>query len=75
MNHFVISAVFCGWVETHHEGILTTPPRHICEGDLSLGDIKRRLLAQASDYGVSYREMEQVSKVAHDTGMIPVLRL
>ena len=67
MKQFASSTVFRSWLETPHQGILATPPKHICEGDMSLSDIKRQLLARVSDYGVVSKN-DQVSKVAHDTG-------
>ena len=35
------------------EGIVKVEPRHPYEGDISLGDVRRKLVARASDYGLS----------------------
>lgn len=35
-------------------------PTHICSGELSVSDLKRRLMTQASDYGLSVQSQEQV---------------
>lgn len=65
--------------------ILSSPPavcvlpspfsvsRHLCEGELSLGDLKRQLLARASTYKqlervTQSKQAEQVSRVVHETG-------
>lgn len=40
-----------------------TFPRHVCSGDLSVSDIKRRLLAQASDYGLNGEMVQQTQAV------------
>lgn len=39
-----------------------TPPRHICTGELSVSDLKRRFLAQASDYGLSGEVVQQTQE-------------
>ena len=47
--------------------------RHVCEGELSLGDLKRQLLARAANYKqlemvAQSKQAEQISKVVHETG-------
>lgn len=61
------SPVYRAWLETKHKGISVIEPRHICEGELSVGDLKRRLVAQASDYGLSVQSREQVAHVMEET--------
>lgn len=41
--------------------------KHVCEGSLSLGDLKRRLVAQASDYGLNIQSREQVTHAVQQT--------
>lgn len=38
----------------------TIEPTHVCSGELSVSDLKRRLVAQASDYGLNVQSREQV---------------
>ena len=53
--------------------------RHVCEGELSLGDLKRQLLARAANYKqlemvAQSKQAEQISKVVHETGeRVPLL--
>ena len=61
------SSVYKEWLETTHRQISKVQPMHICEGELSLGDLKRRVLALASDYGLGVPSREQVSQVVHGT--------
>ena len=57
-NHDFVSAwlegkVYDAWKKTaKKEGIMKIKPCHPCEGDLSLGDVQRLLVARASDYGL-----------------------
>ena len=41
--------------------------RDRCEGTLSIGDLKRRLVAKASDYGLNIQSREQVASVVQQT--------
>ena len=52
--------VFKTWRNLKKEAILRVEPRHPCEGELSLGDVRRRLVAQASDYGLNVQSREVV---------------
>ena len=61
------SPVYRAWLETRHDGLTRVEPRHICAGELSIGDLKRRLLAQARDYGVHLQSREQVVHVVQET--------
>ena len=61
------SPAYKAWLESGHQKIYQVEPMHICEGDLSLGDLKRRLLAQASDYGLGVPSKEQVAHVMQET--------
>ena len=51
----------------------------MCEGELSLGDLKRQLLARAASYKqlemvAQSKQAEQISKVVHETGeQVPLL--
>ena len=62
MTGWLKSAVFKNWKSYRREGIVKVEPKHPCEGDLSLGDVRRRLVAQASDYGLNALLKEEVVK-------------
>ena len=67
MSSWLESSVFKKWKNSKRgtsSGSTTAEiePRHPCEGGLSLGDVQRRLAAQASDYGVNLQSREQVVK-------------
>lgn len=55
------------WREWRGEGgvarrLVGVEPRHVCAGELSMGDLKRSLVARASDYGLlGARQREQVA--------------
>ena len=60
--------VYKTWRKTKHHGIAKVEPRHVCEGELSMSDLKRRLVAQASDYGLlSVHQKEQVAHAVQKT--------
>ena len=53
--------------------MLSLPFRHVCEGELSLGDLKRQLIARAGSYKqlemvAQSKQAEQISRVVHQTG-------
>lgn len=52
--------VFGNWKRERRDEIVRVEPCHPCEGDLSLGDIQRRLVARASDYGLNVQSREEV---------------
>lgn len=56
--------VFEDWKKQRRDAILRVEPRHVCEGDLSVGDLRRRLVARASDYGLNVQTREDV---VHET--------
>lgn len=61
------SPVYQAWAETKHDSLSKIEPWHICKGELSVGDLRRRLVAQASDYGLKVQSREQVAHVMHET--------
>ena len=63
------SSVFTNWYKNHRSSkkISDVEPKHVCEGSLSIGDLKRRLVAQASDYGLNIQSKEQVTSAVHQT--------
>jgi hypothetical protein len=63
------SSVFTNWYKNHGNSkkISDVEPKHVCEGSLSIGDLKRRLVAQASDYGLNIQSKEQVTSAVHQT--------
>ena len=52
--------VFKTWKTHKREGIMKVEPRHPCEGEISLGDVRRRLVARASDHGLNVQSGEAV---------------
>lgn len=61
------SPVYTAWAENKHEGLSKIEPCHICKGELSVGDLRRRLVAHASDYGLNVQSREQVAHVVQET--------
>lgn len=59
--------IFEAWRRRERGGIMRVDPRHPCEGDLSLGDVRRRLVARMSDYGLNVPSSEVV---VHETQRI-----
>ena len=58
------------WAGSEHEGLSKVTPTHLCEGQLSMGDLKRRLYVQMSDYGLSIQSQEQVARVIQGTQQV-----
>ena len=52
--------VFENWKKQRRDAIMRVEPCHVCEGDLSLGDLRRRLVARASDSGLNVETREEV---------------
>lgn len=53
MRAWLQAGPYLRWVESSQKDNLDDiPARHICEGDLSLGDVGRQLMARASDLGL-----------------------
>ena len=52
--------VFEKWRRQDREGIIRVDPCHPCGGDLSLGDVRRKLVARVSDYGLNVPSREVV---------------
>ena len=63
------NSTFTNWYKSHGSSkkISDVEPKHVCEGSLSIGDLKRRLVAQASDYGLNIQSREQVTSAVHQT--------
>ena len=63
------SSTYTEWFKLHstYKQMGNIEPRHVCEGSLSLGDLKRRLVAQASDYGLNIQSREQVTHAVQQT--------
>ncbi len=49
---FIKTEAYSKWLTTPHQGIDRVPPKHLCEGELSLYDIKRQLTIRAEEYGL-----------------------
>lgn len=69
MTLWLRSPGYLAWKREAGEGqISRIDPCHVCEGELSMSDLKRRLLAQASDYGLlNLHQKEQVTQVVERT--------
>ena len=69
MAVWIKSPTFTKWFEKHDtfKSIGNVEAKHVCEGSLSIGDLKRRLVAQASDYGLNIQSREQVASAVQQT--------
>ena len=61
---FTKTEAYSKWMASSHQGIERVSPKHLCEGELSLNDIKRQLTVRAEEYGldkvVTPTQVEQV---------------
>lgn len=69
MDKWFKSSVYVNWKLSHkkYTGMAKVEPAHLCQGDLTLNDLKLRLSAGATDYGVSDRSKEMVGQVLWQT--------
>ena len=69
MSAWLKSVAFTKWLRTHgaSQPIREVEAKHLCEGSLSLGDLKRRLVARASDYGLDIQSSEQMKSAVQET--------
>ena len=69
MADWLKSRTFTKWLKRYGscKEISGIEPKHVCEGTLSIGDLKRRLVAKASDYGLNIQSREQVASVVQQT--------
>ncbi len=69
MTTWLQSPVYLGWKQRTERGEITRiDPHHVCHGELSVSDLKRRLVAQASDYGLlNVHQREQVTHAVEKT--------
>lgn len=58
------------WAALEHSAMAKVTPAHPCEGQLSMGDLKRRLYVQMSDYGLNFQSGERVSRVLQSTQQV-----
>jgi hypothetical protein len=64
---FCQTSMYSKWMEAKCE--IKAEPRHVCEGDLSLSDLKHHLLFQADEYGLNkIVNSEQVERIVQTTG-------
>ena len=72
MEKWMKSSVFVNWKLSHEKyvGIAKIEPVHLCRSDLTLKDLKLRLSAQATDYGMTDRSKEALSQVLVQTQQI-----
>ena len=63
---FMKTDAYVKWSEGVHTGMESVAPKHVCEGDLSLSDIRRQLTVRAEEYGldkvVTPTQVEQVGE-------------
>ena len=62
-------SVYTSWklASVKHSGMAEVEPLHLCRGDLTFNDLKLRLSAQATDYGMSEKSREKMGKVLQQT--------
>ena len=68
-ENWLKSSVFINWKlsSKKYTGISKVEPVHLCQGNLTFGDLKLRLSAQASEYGMSDKSKEKVGLVLLQT--------
>lgn len=59
-TNWLKSGVLERWKKRERGGIIRVDPSHPCEGEVSLGDVRRRLVARMSDYGLNVPSGETV---------------
>lgn len=66
------SPVFANWKLSREKytGLANVQPSHLCHGHLSFNDVKLRLSAQATEYGVSDQSKEKVGQVFSQTQQV-----
>lgn len=69
MEKWTKSSVFVNWKLSHEKyvGIAKIEPVHLCRSDLTLKDLKLRLSAQATEYGMTDRSKEAIGQVLVQT--------
>jgi hypothetical protein len=69
MDEWFKSPVYINWKLSHkkYTGMAKVEPAHICQGDLTFHDLKLRISAQATEYGVSDHSKEVVGQVLWQT--------
>lgn len=65
MEKWLKCSTYVNWklANKNYTGLSKVDPRHMCRSDLTLKDLKLRLSAQASDYGLSNQSKEMVGQV------------
>lgn len=64
VKSFMKTSSYSKWAESPRD--LGAEPHHVCEGDLTLSDLKRRLIVQADEYGIV--NQEKVDELVQRTG-------
>ena len=61
--------VYSSWklASRKYSGMAKVQPTHLCYGELTFNDIKLRLTAQATEYGLSVRSKERVGEMLRHT--------
>lgn len=69
MESFMKSPVFVNWKLSakYYAGLSKIEPVHLCQGNLTLKDLKLRLSAQATEYGISDKSKEVAEQVLSHT--------
>lgn len=69
MESWLKGFVYTNWKlsSKKYTGMSKVEPIHLCHGDLTFNDVKLRLSAQATEYGLSERSKETVGEVLRHT--------
>lgn len=72
MEKWTKSSVFVNWKLSHEKyvGIAKIEPVHLCRSDLTMKDLKLRLSAQATEYGMTDKSKEALGQVLVQTQQI-----
>lgn len=72
MDKWFKSPVYANWKLSHkrYTGMAKVQPTHLCQGDLTFNDLKLRLSARASEYGISDRSKEVMGQVLWQTQQV-----
>lgn len=69
VENWLKGPVYTSWKlsSKKYTGMAKVEPIHLCHGDLTFNDVKLRLSAQATEYGLSERSKERVGEVLRHT--------
>ena len=72
MEKWFKSSLYVNWKLSHkkYTGMAKVEPAHLCQGDMTFHDLKLRLSAQATEYGISDRSKEVMGNVLWQTQQV-----